>query len=426
MKFCNSLFAFLSACLLLGMVSCKDIFGNQSEPDTTVPNTYPVISGEISVPVPSDPSFGWAPAAGSVNLGDLKARSGTSEPTLVAIGGSLTAGYRDGGLFREGQITSYPNLVARQMGLSNFKQPLFERESGNGTGRLVLDGKRGTLRWKEASNNLGYQADSSVDFKPYMGTSINNFAVPGLHLSNLGNSPDELLPDAVTYYQKNPKSYRGEQGQYLWNKPLSAMALYQRLVPSNSIGWDRINELKPDVGIVEAGLDVYISNNLSGGGNGLYDGQRWPHWELQMLDRLKETGTKYLYATIPDLTETPFFNGTLNGIPNKIKTMPEGAARPERYNDLFIKKFAKDYNHPLVDFYAVYKKVLAGQYISEDGFKIDPSFPNGNFFSADGLYPSAIGQAVLANEVIKVFNTSYGSQIPLIKIKDYARELGKN
>ncbi len=146
----------------------------------------------------------------------------------------------------------------------------------------------------------------------------------------------------------------------------------------------------------------------------------------KMLDRLKETGTKYLYATIPDLTETPFFNGTLNGIPNKIKTMPEGAARPERYNDLFIKKFAKDYNHPLVDFYAVYKKVLAGQYISEDGFKIDPSFPNGNFFSADGLYPSAIGQAVLANEVIKVFNTSYGSQIPLIKIKDYARELGKN
>ncbi len=99
--------------------------------------------------------------------------------------------------------------------------------------------------------------------------------------------------------------------------------------------------------------------------------------------------------------------------------------RSDFYNNWFIQKAARDYNHPLVDFHAVYKKVLAGQYVSEDGFRIDPSYPNGNFFSSDGLYLSAIGQAVLANEVIKVFNASYGMKIPLINVGKYAAELAK-
>lgn len=36
---------------------------------------------------------------------------------MIAIGGSLTAGVRDGGYFNEGIETSYPNLIARQMGI---------------------------------------------------------------------------------------------------------------------------------------------------------------------------------------------------------------------------------------------------------------------------------------------------------------------
>jgi hypothetical protein len=92
------------------------------------------------------------------------------------------------------------------------------------------------------------------------------------------------------------------------------------------------------------------------------------------------------------------------------------------YNGI-IETAAKEKNIPLVDLPAVYEKVLNGQYISEDGFKIDPSFPKGNFFSQDGIYPSAIGQAVIANEVIKVMNKSYNSKIPLINITEFARGL---
>ena len=99
-------------------------------------------------------------------------------------------------------------------------------------------------------------------------------------------------------------------------------------------------------------------------------------------------------------------------------------ARPTLYNDLLV-RWSKEYNYAIVDFYSVYKKIIAGNYISEDGFRIDPSYPNGNFFSADGIYPTAIGQAVLANEVIKVLNSTYRARIPLINITRYASEMDK-
>ena len=92
------------------------------------------------------------------------------------------------------------------------------------------------------------------------------------------------------------------------------------------------------------------------------------------------------------------------------------------YNSI-IEYSAKGKNIPLVDLPSVYERILNGQYVSEDGFKIDPSFPKGNFFSQDGIYPSAIGQAVIANEVIKVMNKAYQTKIPLINITEFARKL---
>ena len=59
---------------------------------------------------------------------------------MIAIGGSLTAGVRDGGYFNEGILTSYPNLIARQMKLQKFEQPLFDATDYHGFGRKVRTG----------------------------------------------------------------------------------------------------------------------------------------------------------------------------------------------------------------------------------------------------------------------------------------------
>lgn len=47
---------------------------------------------------------------------------------MVAMGGGMTAGVRNGGLYRAGQMTAYPNLVARQMGIADFQSPYICRE----------------------------------------------------------------------------------------------------------------------------------------------------------------------------------------------------------------------------------------------------------------------------------------------------------
>jgi hypothetical protein len=47
----------------------------------------------------------------------------------IAVGNSLTAGYGDNGLYLDGQLNSYPNMLAQQFaqagGNSTFRQPLF-------------------------------------------------------------------------------------------------------------------------------------------------------------------------------------------------------------------------------------------------------------------------------------------------------------
>lgn len=88
------------------------------------------------------------------------------------------------------------------------------------------------------------------------------------------------------------------------------------------------------------------------------------------------------------------------------------------YNE-WLKKLAQQNNLPLVDLYTLYEKIREGKYVTDDGVVVDPKYPNGNFFSADGLTPSSFGHAVIANEFIKVINSSYQSNIPLINTRAY-------
>ncbi|SEI56521.1 hypothetical protein SAMN04487995_1387 [Dyadobacter koreensis] len=435
-------------------------------PYTNIDN--PLKAGEILIPVKADPSFAWAPAAGSVNLGDLEI-TGSSEPFMIAIGDANAAGYRDGGLYRQGQLTSYPNLVARQMGLTNFKQPLFDKEYGNGTGYLVRERSSAMPFFQEVTNNTAWTERGSVYLKPYNGTAVNNFAIPGSGNNIFHLNPGQELAAYVDYYKHNPKPADFSNVNYLWvNQRLNA-SLANRFAGNGKESLnDYLKTIRPDLALVESGLDVFISANINGGNGYPYGGSEFT-WELYIHNYLKEKGTKYVYATVPDVIDFPYFHwfnydqlmkksGKAIGVKaddsdHSMAATPESLflptanvanifnktfknphlmdsdvirkteiARPNFYNDLLV-RWSKEYNYAVVDFYSVYKKIIAGKYISEDGFKIDPSYPNGNFFSADGIYPTAIGQAVLANEVIKVLNTTHHAQIPLINITRYANEM---
>jgi hypothetical protein len=57
--------------------------------------------------------------------------------------------------------------------------------------------------------------------------------------------------------------------------------------------------------------------------------------------------------------------------------------------------------------------------VTDDGIKVNGKWPEGNFYSVDGLFPTAFGQAVIANEVIKFINSQYKTDIPLVNTRDF-------
>jgi hypothetical protein len=80
---------------------------------------------------------------------------------------------------------------------------------------------------------------------------------------------------------------------------------------------------------------------------------------------------------------------------------------------------AKQNNCPIVDLHKLYSEINAGSYYTSDGVLIDPTYPGGNFYSSDSIYPTPLGQALIANEVIKVLNDHYGLPIPSISLSDF-------
>jgi hypothetical protein len=80
-----------------------------------------------------------------------------------------------------------------------------------------------------------------------------------------------------------------------------------------------------------------------------------------------------------------------------------------------INSQAKLINCPVVDLYSLYKKITKNDLISDDGIKVTQQ----NFFSSDGIFPSAFGQAIIANEYIKTINSFYKTNIPLIQTAYY-------
>lgn len=398
---------------------------------------------------------------------------------MVSIGGSLTAGVRDGGYFNEGMITSYVNLVARQMQLDKFDQPYFSDNAYNGYGRKALTTKNPTggavPKFNIVKNNsavLSVNQDGTLSIENYNG-SIDNFAVP---FGNLGI----IHP----YNVVNPST----------NNVSAFNAIQSRTFSKSMTFTDNFFSKKIDFFTYEMGLD-YLWQIITKGYSIGYitispNAILQPRTQFESVDLGIDVPTKFMrkiednnikkgcILNVPDITKFPYFkvitDDMMNKLPNTIYatangTFIESLVRREVYllptnevDSLFSNKvasnlkkgstknmplnkssyvtkswfdittvnyvkdfnteasnFAKYFNMPLVDINSLYAKILQGGYVTDDGVKVDAFYPNGNFFSSDGIYPTAFGQAIIANEVIKTINNFYKTNIPLINTKEF-------
>jgi len=395
--------------------------------------------------------------------------------TYVAIGNSLTAGYADGTLYRDGQLNSYPAMLAEQfklVGGGSFTQPLLPGNAGWPDPKRVLayttscSGDSEVMPvWYSGPMDTAGSAANISDQGPF-----NNMGIPGIRCI------DYVL---TSYGYFNPYSKR------FFAEPLSTSAMDVALMQ------------KPTFFTLWLGSNDVLGYALDGGagspeGVGLSDISPLNTFKQSydlLIEKLTEQGAKGVLITIPDVSAAPFFT-TINpqglmltasraaelnaqyaasGIsfteganyyvmsdpaaPGGVRKMQEGeyvlisvptdslrcgnwgASRPlpanyvlsadeighvrnaiKEFNQVIVEN-ANKYHLGLFDAHAFMSTLVSGFQWNNVTFTAE--YISGGAFSLDGIHLTPRGYAIVANEIIRVINSTYSASIPEVDILKY-------
>jgi len=403
------------------------------------------------------------PSAGSINVSKY-----------VSIGNSITSGYADNALYLDGQMVSYPSLVAQQfklIGGGDFKQPLVPAGVGSSAGltsRLTL-GYKTDCKGVTALSPVGTAGDPSVFASISSQGPFNNMGVPGAKATHV------IIPG---YGNLNP--YFGRMASVKASASMLADASAQNptffslFIGNNDVlgyasSGGAADYITPSAGNPAFGFDKTID---------------------MILDTMTKKGAKGIVGSVPDVTNLPYFTtvpyngltldatqaGALNqgysqyGITfaagsnafliadstaaplyfRKIRstelillTVPQDSIKcagwgtkkpiPNKYvlTDAEIANIQTAviaYNNKLrstadarglayVDVNAFMAQAKKG--VTYNGVTTSATFVSGGAFSLDGIHLTPKGNALLANEFIKAINAKYASTIPLLNVGDY-------
>ncbi|HEX9900539.1 MAG TPA: SGNH/GDSL hydrolase family protein, partial [Candidatus Methylomirabilis sp.] len=90
------------------------------------------------------------------------------------------------------------------------------------------------------------------------------------------------------------------------------------------------------------------------------------------------------------------------------------AAGTEAINGI-IEAVAAEYGYPLVDAKSLQDEAIDGLHVG--GVEITTEFLVGGAIGLDGIHPTDLGQAILANAFIEAINAHYDSHIPLVDLR---------
>jgi hypothetical protein len=395
---------------------------------------------------------------------------------FIAVGNSLTAGYADGGLYLEGQLNSYPSIMASQMqsvGGGAFNQPLFTSAQANGSGYLQLTGFNadGTPITTPVTTDLAIRGILPIPgfgnvtlYTKYTG-DIENYGVPGIKLLNITYAP-----------------YGNLNGYYERLLPNDA--------PTNTTDYLDFVTAKPFTFFSDwLGNNDALAYATSGGaGDVLTDETTFAQLYSLSISKLTANGAKGVVATIPDVTSIPYFNTvTVNAIVagvQKLNPAVQGiyinalvsgttyAPRLATAKDLIVltfptsmigqpvstpygelpygltpyspidNQYVLDANEialtqeHVLSFNSTITSIAASKGLAVfdaytflnnikqsglviDGLNLNSNYISGGLFSLDGVHLTPRGYAIVANEFIKAINSKYGSNIPLANVASY-------
>jgi hypothetical protein len=368
------------------------------------------------------------------------------DPTqFIVVGEGLAAGFADFALREVYQEKSFPAQMARQM-RTLFPQPLIQSPGiGNAPGFTALPpGVPKVL-----------QGSVRTPFPPYL--FVFNLSVPGFRLSDSLNR----RPNAPVVQQRDPQ-------QTVTNMILG----YPALIAGKDLPlWTQAEyavQMNPTFVIVELGYYDVLEPAVTNTPSRLPDVATFRSNLNTLLSRLKTTSPQILVLTIPDPFDTAFFTtlpeatrlvgappatlmsrfklraddlltpeglmnvgnlvlgdviithplfpGIAEFIPGTVVSATTQAAVRARVTALNteIVNAAREAGANVYDLRALFSRIKAqGLAVGSKTLTADYL---GGFYTLDGYYPGTTGQALIANELLQLLNTTYSTSFPLLNL----------
>jgi lysophospholipase L1-like esterase len=212
--------------------------------------------------------------------------------TYIAVGNSLTAGYQDNGLYRDGQLNSYPAILAEQLRLvggGDFTQPLFTEEQRNGSGYIRLAGfnEQGSPITAPVTENLALRSPEGLLTKylePVQNLGVVDIKVADINKQGYGSVQgnryfERITPDTAplqTYLERVAATEHTFFSSWLGSNDVLAYA-----TSGGAFAQQPFYSITP--------VNVFDANHS------------------QLLNALTADGQKGIVATIPGVASVPFF-----------------------------------------------------------------------------------------------------------------------
>jgi len=369
--------------------------------------------------------------------------------TYVAFGDSLTAGFSNGSLVETHQSLSYPALLARQAGVSAFEEPLISQPGIPAELTLVTlippvvapkatnQGAPTRLDLARPYNNLGVPGAKAADLltrvtdgTPGIGGSLGGFH--DLILRGRGTALAQgisLRPTTVTLWIGNndvlAAAVAGRAIDGVTLTPLASFqASYQSVVDAlkGSGATTVVAANIPDVmtiPFVNTIRPVVVSPTT--GAPVLVNGQTVP---LLGPNGPLPANSLVTLAASPLLLKgdgiPTALGGTGRGLPDEvILDLNEVAVIRERvgqYNQV-IATICQAAGIPVLDINAFFTDVAVnGRMVG--GVSLTSAYLSGGLFGYDGVHPTDLGYALIANEWIRLIN-SRGGQLEEVNLGPY-------
>ncbi|WP_064197430.1 MULTISPECIES: SGNH/GDSL hydrolase family protein [Emticicia] len=362
----------------------------------------------------------------------------------IAVGGSLTAGYTNGGLYREGQLNAFPNLIAQQAGVK-FEQALFPAGQENGTGYLTTTLSNIAPVFNKVTDKLGVVSTSPFVLSKYASIN-NNYGVVGLRVADinkagLGNAKtqgfnpffERILP--VSKEELSYTDFVKESSPSFFTLSLGEQDLLVYAVSGGKIAMTETSSFAINI---QKLLDALVVNKAPGILTNLPNILDLPYFNFYSFAELsKNLGVTEIYITAGNgviRAATANDKILIDAIPNVGKVNAVGqkkgftaayplsneevldkdeiniiAARQNDFNGI-LKFEAEKRSITLFDLNSLYTKIKNKTY-TVNGLTFESSPLTGGFFSLDGINPTPRGSAVIANEIIKVINENYKNSL---------------